>query len=71
VRAVLRSLSGTLVGRVSPLGLILVILLVLLLFGGGFGYRGVYGQWPYYGYGIGGLGIILVILLILVLFGRI
>ena len=54
----------------SPLGLILVILLVLVLLGGGLGYRGGwYGQ-PLYGYGVGGLGLVLVVLLILALFGR-
>ena len=55
----------------STLGLILVVLLVIVLFGGGLGYRGGYGDSPYYGYGIGGIGLVLVILLILALIGRI
>ena len=54
----------------STLGLILVILLAIVLFGGGLGYRGGYGDSPYYGYGIGGIGLVLVILLILALTGR-
>ena len=54
----------------STLGLILVILLAIVLFGGGLGYRGGYGDSPYYGYGIGGIGLVLVILLILALVGR-
>ena len=41
----------------STLDLILVVLLIIVLFGGGLGYRGGYGDSPYYGYGIGGIGL--------------
>jgi hypothetical protein len=52
------------------LGLILVILLVIFLFGGFSGRLGGYG----YGYGHGGVGVIgtiLIIVVILILLGRI
>ena len=55
---------------VMSLGLILVIILVIFLFGGFSGRFGGYG----YGYGHGGvgvIGIILIILVVLVLMGRI
>ena len=55
----------------STLGLILVILLAIVFFGGGLGYRTGYYASPGYGYGIGGIGLVLIILLILVLVGRI
>lgn len=51
------------------MGLILIIILVLLLFGG---LSGIGGS-PFYGtgyYGGGGLGLVLVIVLVLVLLGR-
>lgn len=55
----------------SPLMLILIVLVVLVLFGGGLGYhRGYYASNAYYGPGIGIVGIIVVVLLILLLSGR-
>ena len=53
------------------MNLILVILLVLLLFGGvGYGYRSsIYGS-PYYTGGYGIVGLILVFVLVLALLGR-
>jgi hypothetical protein len=55
--------------KVVSLGLILVILLVIFLFGGFSGRFGGYG----YGYGHGGIGIIgiiLIIIVVLMLLGR-
>jgi Na+/melibiose symporter-like transporter len=55
--------------KVVSLGLILVILLVIFLFGGFSGRFGGYG----YGYGHGGIGIIgiiLIIIVVLMLMGR-
>lgn len=55
----------------SPLGLIILVILAVLLFGG---YRGGFGRGYGYGYGHGGmgiLGIILVVVLILFLLGKI
>lgn len=52
-----------------PIGTILLIFLVIVLFGGFTGYGGG----PFYGtgyYGGGGLGLIVVIVLVLVLLGR-
>jgi hypothetical protein len=57
----------------SPVGLILVVLLVLILVGGlGGPYIGAPWSIGYGGgyYGIGGIGLILVIVLVLVLLGR-
>jgi hypothetical protein len=54
----------------SPLGLILVILLVIFLLGGFSGRFGGYG----YGYGHGGvgvIGVILIVIVVLMLLGRI
>jgi hypothetical protein len=54
----------------SILGIILVVFIVLLLFGGVSGRFGGYG----YGYGHGGvgiLGVVLIVVLILLLMGRI
>jgi hypothetical protein len=54
----------------SPLGLILLIVLVIFLLGGFSGRFGGYG----YGYGHGGvglIGIILIIIVVLMLLGRI
>jgi hypothetical protein len=56
--------------KIMSLGLILVVLLVIFLFGGFSGRFGGYG----YGYGHGGVGIIgtvLIIVVILMLLGRI
>ena len=53
----------------STLGIILIVLLVLLLFGGWAG-RGSYGSNAYYGPGLGLLGLLIVIALILVLTGN-
>jgi len=55
----------------SLLGIILIVLLIVLLFGG-YGYNaGWHSNYPYFGGGIGVVGIILIILLILLLVGRI
>jgi hypothetical protein len=54
----------------STLGLILIVLLVLLLFGGVAG-RSNYGASPYYGPGLGLVGLVLLVLLVLVLVGAI
>jgi hypothetical protein len=54
----------------SPLGVVLVVILVLVLIGGFGGVRrGV--PVPYGYYGVGGLGLVLVILLIFVVLGRV
>jgi hypothetical protein len=56
-----------------PMGLVLLIVLIVLLFGGGFGTTyGVWGGPAYYGYGYGGfgLGTILLIVLIILLLRR-
>lgn len=54
----------------SPLAIILIVLLVVVAFGG-FGHRlGWYAGSPYYTWGFGVLGIVLVALLVLVLTGR-
>lgn len=54
------------------MGIVLLIILLLVLFGGGIGYGGAqpfhYWGTGYYG---GGIGLVLVILLILFLLGRI
>jgi len=54
----------------STLGIILIVLLVLLVFGGWAG-RGSYGGNAYYGPGLGLLGLVLVIFLVLVLVGAV
>jgi hypothetical protein len=57
--------------RPMSLGMIVLIILVVMLFGGGLGQWG--GRGPFYGtgyYGGGGLGLIVVIVLILLLVGR-
>jgi hypothetical protein len=54
----------------STLGLILIVLLVVLLFGGIAG-RGSYGASPYYTPGLGLVGLVVLILLVLVLIGAI
>jgi hypothetical protein len=58
----------------SPLGLILIIILIVVLFGGGLGPR-IGAPWQYgYGFGnqsIGILGVILIVILILWAMGRI
>jgi hypothetical protein len=54
----------------STLGIILIVLLVLLLFGGYAG-RSSYGSNPYYGPGLGIVGVIIVIFLILLLVGAV
>ena len=57
----------------SPLGIVLTIILILILFGG-LGGGTIIGAWPRgYGYGYGGIsviGVILIIVLILALTGR-
>jgi hypothetical protein len=56
----------------SPLGLILLVLLIVVLASGGYGYRsGWYAGAPHYGYGIGLVGVLLIVLLVLLLLGRI
>jgi len=55
---------------VSTLGIILIVLLVLLVFGGWAG-RGSYGGNAYYGPGLGLVGLLLVVFLILVLVGAV
>jgi len=55
---------------VSTLGIILIVLLVLLVFGGWAG-RGSYGGNAYYGPGLGLVGLVLVIFLVLVLVGAV
>lgn len=50
--------------------LVLVILLVLLLCGGGYAYRGGYVEGPYAGGGFGFVGVLLIVLLVLALTGR-
>lgn len=62
--------SDTLETKAMSLGLILVIILVIFLFGGFSGRFGGYG----YGYGHGGIGVIgviLIIIVVLMLLGRI
>jgi hypothetical protein len=54
----------------SPLAIVLIVLLVLLLFGGGLGYRSGWHSSPYYGPGFGIVGILIVVLLVLLLMGR-
>ena len=54
----------------NTLTLIIIVLLVVLIFGGVAG-RGNYGSSPYYGPGLGLVGLMLVILLVLVLVGAI
>lgn len=54
----------------STLGIILIVLLVLLVFGGWAG-RGSYGGNAYYGPGLGLVGLLLVVFLILVLVGAV
>jgi len=54
----------------SLLGIILIVLVIVLLFGG-YGYNaGYHTNYAYFGPGIGVVGLVLVILLVLVLFGR-
>ena len=53
----------------STLAIVLIVLLVVLLFGGYMG-RGNYGGNAYYGPGLGLLGLVIVIVLILVLTGN-
>ncbi len=50
------------------MGLILLIVILLLVFGGGFGYYGHARYGPTYGWG-GGIGLILLILVLLIIFG--
>lgn len=54
------------------IGLILVIFLVLLLFGGGIAYgpRTPGHYWGYGYYGGGGLGLILIVIVVLIVLGR-
>jgi hypothetical protein len=53
------------------MGLVLLIILIVLLFGGGFGTTyGVWGGPVYYGYGGFGLGTVLLIVLIVLLLRR-
>jgi hypothetical protein len=56
----------------SPLAIILIVVLVLVLFGGFWGYRGGYhyADSPYYGPGIGIVGLVILVLLVLLLMGR-
>jgi hypothetical protein len=53
----------------STLAIILIVVLILIVFGGWAG-RGSYGSNAYYGPGIGLVGLIIVIVLILVLTGN-
>ncbi|HEY1440631.1 MAG TPA: DUF3309 family protein [Mycobacterium sp.] len=55
----------------SPLAIILIVILILVMFGGFHGYRsGWYSGGPgYYGYGFSGLGLVVIILLVLLLTG--
>ena len=54
----------------SPLFLILIVLLLLMLFGG-YGYHaGYYAGPPAYGYGLSIGGVIVLVLLVLLLTGR-
>ena len=53
----------------SPLMLVVIVLLVVLLFGG-YGYRSGWHTSPYYGPGFGIVGILVVVLLVLLLMGR-
>jgi len=47
------------------------VVLLVVLFGGFYGYRGgYYGGSPYYGPGIGIVGLVILVLLILLLMGR-
>jgi len=56
--------------NMSLLGIILIVLVIVLLFGG-YGYNaGYHTNYAYFGPGIGVVGLVLVILLVLVLFGR-
>jgi hypothetical protein len=57
----------------SPLGIVLLVLLIVVLAGGFGGYRYGWGpaSWPYYGPSIGVVSLILVVLLILLLLGHI
>ena len=56
----------------SPLVVIAVVLLVALLAGGFWSYRGgYYAGSPYYGPGIGIVGLVILVLLVLLLMGRI
>jgi len=53
---------------------IIIVLLILTLGGGWYGYRGNWGGHPYGGYysgGIGIVGVILIVLLIMFLMGRV
>jgi hypothetical protein len=52
----------------SPLVIILIVVLVVLLFGGYAG-RGTYGGSAYYGPGLGLLGLIVIVFLVLILAG--
>jgi hypothetical protein len=54
----------------STLGIILIVLLILLIFGGWAG-RGSYGSNAYYGPGLGLIGLLIVVVLVLVLVGAI
>lgn len=57
----------------SPLWLIVIVLIVIALFGGVYGYRGGWDGHPYGGYysgGIGIVGVVLIILVVLLLMGR-
>jgi hypothetical protein len=54
----------------STLAIVLIVLLVVLLFGGYAG-RGSYGSNAYYGPGLGLVGLFIVVVLILVLTGSI
>jgi hypothetical protein len=53
----------------SPLGLILIVVLILLLFGGYAGRGQIYGS-PVYMGGFGIVGLVLLVVLILVLLGH-
>jgi hypothetical protein len=56
-----------------PLTFVLIIVLIILLLGAGWGYRtGWHAELPsIYNYGFSGIGVALVILIVLLLFGRI
>jgi hypothetical protein len=54
----------------STLAIVLIVLLLLVAFGGWCG-RGAYGSSPYYGPGVGLVGLVIVVLLVLALTGTI
>jgi len=52
------------------LWILVLVLIVLAVVGGGWGYRSGYYGTPYYSGGIGIVGVILIVLVILLLMGR-